>query len=136
MLDDRTIAYPEFHGNGVMSSMGNISENPHIGLMFIDFTKDRIGLHVNGIAHIVEHDEFLRQMKDHPAGETVLHDPAIMNSPAGVLERWVMVTVDEAFIHCSKHIPLMQKVELTREWGTDDAQAKGGDYFGVASRQK
>jgi NAD(P)H-nitrite reductase large subunit/predicted pyridoxine 5'-phosphate oxidase superfamily flavin-nucleotide-binding protein len=136
VLDERTIAYPEFHGNGVMSSMGNISENPRIGLMFIDFTQDRIGLHVNGIARIVEHEDFLRQMKDHPAGETVLKDPAITNSAAGVLERWVMVTVDEAFIHCSKHIPLMRKVELDRKWGTDDVQAKGGDYFGVASGQK
>ena len=35
VLDQRTIAYPEFRGNGVMSSMGNISENPHVGLMFI-----------------------------------------------------------------------------------------------------
>jgi len=139
VIDERTIAYPEFHGNGVMSSMGNISENPNIGLMFIDFTKDRIGLHVNGTARIVEHEEFVRLMKGHPEGEAVFQDPAlapIMNSGAGILERWVMVTVDEAFIHCSKHIPLMRKVELDREWGTDDVQAKGGDYFGVASGPK
>jgi NAD(P)H-nitrite reductase large subunit len=136
VLDERTIAYPEFHGNGVMSSMGNLSENPNIGLMFIDFTQDRIGLHVNGVGQIVEHEEFLRLMKDHPAGETVLQDPAVINSAAGILERWVMVTVEEAFIHCSKHIPLMRKVELDREWGTDDVKAKGGDYFGAASGQK
>jgi NAD(P)H-nitrite reductase large subunit/predicted pyridoxine 5'-phosphate oxidase superfamily flavin-nucleotide-binding protein len=139
VIDEHTIAYPEFHGNGVMSSMGNISENPNIGLMFVDFTKDRIGLHVNGTARIVEHEEFVRVMKGHPNGEAVLEDPAlapIMNSSAGILERWVMVTVDEAFIHCSKHIPLMRKVELDRKWGTDDVQAKGGDYFGVASGQK
>ena len=142
-IDDRlnppTIAYPEFHGNGVMSSMGNISENPHIGLIFIDFTKDRIGLHVNGSARIVENEEFVRLMKDHPAGEGVCEDPAlarIMNSDAGILERWVMVTVDEAFIHCSKHIPLMRKVELDRKWGTDDVRAKGGDYFVAASGQQ
>lgn len=66
VLDERTIAYPEFRGNGVMSSMGNISENPHVGLMFIDFAKDRIGLHVNGSARIVEHDEFVRFMHDRP----------------------------------------------------------------------
>jgi predicted pyridoxine 5'-phosphate oxidase superfamily flavin-nucleotide-binding protein len=139
VLDERTIAYPEFHGNGVMSSMGNISENPHIGLIFIDFTKDRIGLHVNGSARIVENEEFVRLMKDHPAEEGVCEDPAlarIMNSDAGILERWVMVTVDEAFIHCSKHIPLMRKVELDREGGTDDVRAKGGDYFGAASGQQ
>ena len=70
VLDERTIAYPEFRGNGVMSSMGNISENPHVGLMFIDFGKDRIGLHVNGSARIVEHDEFVRFMEDRSAADT------------------------------------------------------------------
>jgi nitrite reductase (NADH) large subunit len=139
VLDERTLAYPEFHGNGVMSSMGNITDNPHVGLMFVDFSQDRIGLHVNGSARIVEHEEFLRLMKDHPAGEDVRQDQTlarIMTSDPPILERWVMVTVDEAFIHCSKHIPLMRKVEIEREWGTDDVKAKGGDYFGAASGRK
>ena len=43
-----------------MSSLGNISENPHVGLLFVDFTEGKIGLHVNGRARIVENDEFLR----------------------------------------------------------------------------
>ena len=74
MLDERTLAYPEFRGNGVMSSMGNIAENPHVGLMFIDFGKDRIGLHVNGSARIVEHAEFVRLMEDRAAADAVLGD--------------------------------------------------------------
>jgi len=120
--------------------MGNISDNPHVGLMFIDVTQDRIGLHVNGSARIVEHEECARLMKDHRAdGGDLWQDPIlerILNSDPPILERWVMVTVDEAFIHCSKHIPMMRKVELEREWGTDDAKAKGGDYFGAASGRK
>jgi hypothetical protein len=134
VLDERTIAYPEFRGNGVMSSMGNISENPHIGLMFIDFEKDRIGLHVNGSARIVEHDEFLRFMQDRSAADVVLGDSTITDliskDPAN-LERWVIVSVDEAYMHCSKHIPLMKKADLEVSWGTDDVKAKGGDYFGA-----
>lgn len=31
-----------------MASLGNLQENPHIGLMFIDFVNEVIGLHVNG----------------------------------------------------------------------------------------
>ena len=58
VLDERTIAYPEYRGNGVMASLGNISENPHVGLLFIDFG-DQIGLHINGGAKRVENDEFL-----------------------------------------------------------------------------
>jgi hypothetical protein len=134
VLDERTLAYPEFRGNGVMSSMGNISENPHVGLMFIDFAKDRIGLHVNGSARIVEHDEFVRFMQDRSAADAVLGDPMLaklIGKDPGNLERWVIVSVEEAFMHCSKHIPLMQKVDREMQWGTDDASAKGGDYFGA-----
>lgn len=139
VLDDRTIAYPEFRGNGVMSSMGNISENPHVGLMFIDFAKDRIGLHVNGSARIVEHAEFLQLMEDRSAADAVIGDSMLTNlisKDPGNLERWVIVSVDEAYMHCSKHIPLMQKVDHEVQWGTDDARAKGGDYFGADIARK
>ena len=50
---------PEYRGNGVMASMGNILENSHIGMTFIDFFENTIGLHVNGKAKIVENDELL-----------------------------------------------------------------------------
>jgi NAD(P)H-dependent nitrite reductase large subunit len=139
VLDERTIAYPEFRGNGVMSSMGNISENPHVGLMFIDFGKDRIGLHVNGSARIVEHDEFIRFMEDRSAADTVLGDSVLVNligKDPGNLERWVIVAVDEAYMHCSKHIPMMQKVAHEVQWGTEDLRAKGGDYFAADRVQK
>src|SRR5215831_8806968 len=33
VLDERTVAYPEFRGNGVMASLGNVLENPHIGIL-------------------------------------------------------------------------------------------------------
>ena len=134
VLDERTIAYPEFRGNGVMSSMGNISENPHVGLMFIDFANDRIGLHVNGSARIVEHDEFVRLLEVRSAADVVLADSMLtdlITKDPGNLERWVIVSVDEAYMHCSKHIPLMKKVDHEVSWGTDDAKAKGGDYFGA-----
>jgi NAD(P)H-nitrite reductase large subunit/predicted pyridoxine 5'-phosphate oxidase superfamily flavin-nucleotide-binding protein len=139
VLDERTLAYPEFRGNGVMSSMGNISENPHVGLMFIDFAKDRIGLHVNGSARIVEHDEFVRFMQDRSAAEVVLGDSTLTDLIAkdpGNLERWVIVSIDEAYMHCSKHIPLMKKADREVSWGTDDVQAKGGDYFGADKASK
>jgi hypothetical protein len=123
VLDQKTLAYPEYRGNGVMSSLGNISENPHVGLLFVDFT-DRIGLHVNGRARIVENDEFLRVVS---ASEPLSEDipPATTPGP----EQWVVVTVLEAYVHCSKHIPRMQKIDEEIQWGTDDVRAKGGDYF-------
>jgi predicted pyridoxine 5'-phosphate oxidase superfamily flavin-nucleotide-binding protein len=113
VLDARTLRYPEYRGNGVMASLGNILENPHVGMVFLDFDQERIGLHVNGTARIVE------------AGWHDLARPRV--------ERWVEVRVDEAYIHCRKHLPhLVRANGEGRAWGTDDARAKGGDYFGSA----
>nr|WP_285750364.1 pyridoxamine 5'-phosphate oxidase family protein [Lentzea sp. NBRC 105346] len=117
VLDDRHVAYPEFRGNGVMASLGNIKENPHVGMLMVDFTRDLIGLHVNGRAEIVEDDEF-RRMYDVDERKA---------------ERWVVVEIEEAYIHCRKHIPRMVAVDRNRDWGTDDVKRKGGDYFGVRS---
>src|SRR2546430_5711044 len=57
VLDEQRVAWPEYRGNGVMASLGNITENAHVGMLFVDFFRDVIGLHVNGRASIVEHDE-------------------------------------------------------------------------------
>lgn len=125
VLDDRTLAYPEYRGNGVMASLGNIVENGHIGLLFLDFCGDAIGLHVNGRASILENDDLLAR-PDLP--DSVLD--GLLQDGGRRPERWVTVNVVEAYIHCSKHIPQMVKrSEVRQAWGTDDAVRKGGDYF-------
>jgi len=119
VIDARTIAYPEYRGNGVHASLGNIAENGHIGILMVDFVQDLIGLHVNGTARIVEGPVFLATFPQ------VLPDL----DPRRQAERWVVVDVEEAYIHCRKHIPRMERVREKREWGTDDPGRKGGDYF-------
>lgn len=126
VLDDRRLAYPEYRGNGVMASVGNILENPHIGMIFIDFFRHTIGLHVNGKASIVENSELLN--RSDIAMEMIEESRTIGGrSP----ERWVFIEVEEAYIHCSKHIPLLQKMDKKIHWGTDDVGHKGGDAFQV-----
>ena len=39
VLDERTIAFPNYDGNGMYLSMGNALENPHVGLLFIVSTQ-------------------------------------------------------------------------------------------------
>lgn len=120
VIDDRTLTYPEYRGNGVMASLGNIVENPHIGILLVDFVQDLIGLHINGSARIVE-DAILRERV--PALPSARH--AARAEPV-----WVVVEVHEAYIHCRKHIPhLVPAPYPTRDWGTDNMRAKGGDYF-------
>lgn len=120
VLDEKTLAYPEYRGNGVMASLGNIVETGQIGLLVIDFEESTIGLHINGRASIVENPDMPRN-----AGTGDGPEP----------ERWVRVEVEEAYIHCSKHIPRLSKQSKSIAWGTDDTTLKGGDYFG-ASRDR
>ena len=122
VLDEYTLAYPEYRGNGVLASLGNLSENPHIGLLMIDFVEDLIGLHVNGRARILNNDEFRAR---YPGQD---HDLACDGEPAPGrrAERWVLIEVTEAYIHCRKHIPRMQRLPQKRAWGTDDPGRKGG----------
>lgn len=130
VLDGHTLAYPEYRGNGVMASQGNISENGHVGLLFVDFLDSTVGLHVNGRARIVEGEELA-------ALRNGAHTPTALEAADGPdPERWVLVEVDEAYIHCSKHVPLLVKQEKAIVWGTDDARLKGGDYFGVSAGRR
>jgi len=126
VLDERTVAYPEYRGNGVYASLGNVLENPHIGILLIDFFHHTIGLHVNGLATIVSDEELLRRPN---VPECLRRE---VESAAGPHPRlWVVVTIEEAYIHCAKHIPRLAKLEKPIDWGTDDRDQKGGDYFHV-----
>jgi hypothetical protein len=97
-----------------------------VALLFIDFTRDVIGLHVNGRAELVTaqqiHEQAPSVNKDeHPGRRPVL---------------WVVVRVNEAYVHCSKHIPLLVPLPEQQHWGTDDHKRKGGDFFHVAASRR
>ena len=49
VLDERTIAFPGYDGNGMYLTFGNALVNPHVGLLFVDF-EGRKRLRLNGIA--------------------------------------------------------------------------------------
>jgi predicted pyridoxine 5'-phosphate oxidase superfamily flavin-nucleotide-binding protein len=51
VLDARTIAFPNYDGNGMYLSMGNALVNPNVGLLFVDFENQR-RLRLNGVATI------------------------------------------------------------------------------------
>ena len=121
VIDEKTVAYPEFRGNGVLASLGNIHENPHIGLVFVDFLETTVGLHVNGRVRICGADHA-------PVPLSLEKEYGTMPSKP-LVERWVVVEVEEAYIHCSKHVPLLRKMEKHVMWGTDDPKAKSDDYF-------
>ncbi|MGY1722235.1 pyridoxamine 5'-phosphate oxidase family protein [Blastococcus sp. SYSU DS0533] len=125
VLDERTLLYPEYRGNGVMSSLGNIAETRGIGMLFIDFCGDAIGLHVNGRAAILENEQLLSAG---PLPEQVVD--GLLQQGGRRPDRWVRVSVTEAYIHCSKHIPrLVRQSQSSQAVETEDAARTCGDYF-------
>ena len=84
VLDARTLAFPDFSGNDLFMSLGNILENPRVGLLFVDFA-DGARLRVNGRASI--HDQC-------PARALFPHAPRV-----------VMVGVEEVTPNCAAFVP-------------------------------
>jgi uncharacterized protein len=51
VLDESTLVFPNYDGNGMYLSFGNARMNPHVGLLFIDFEAGK-RIRVNGTASI------------------------------------------------------------------------------------
>ncbi|MFI7602191.1 pyridoxamine 5'-phosphate oxidase family protein [Actinoplanes sp. NPDC049681] len=111
ILDEQHLSWPEYRGNGVMASLGNITENPRVGLLFIDFG-EVIGLHVNGTAEIIQ-------------------DPGDQaDTPPGQRARlWIVARVQEAYIHCAKYIPRMVEVPRQGARRSPEERPKKSEYF-------
>ena len=95
VLDERTIAFPNYDGNGMYLSIGNLLQNPQVGLLFIDFVSTRPSrLRLNGIAAIDEHDDLIEQ---YPGAQFV-----------------VRVNATQVFPNCPRYIHRMALVERSR----------------------
>jgi uncharacterized protein len=90
VLDERNLAFPDYDGNGMYRTWGNVLVNPHIGLLFIDFENSR-RVRVNGIAEVRE------------------DDPLRSEFPGSVLI--VRVAATHIFPNCPRYIHKMQLIE-------------------------
>jgi predicted pyridoxine 5'-phosphate oxidase superfamily flavin-nucleotide-binding protein len=65
VLDEHTVAFRNYDGNGMYVSMGNALVNPHVGMLFVDFVSARPSrLRLNGMASIDERDELMEAYPD------------------------------------------------------------------------
>lgn len=74
LLDEATLAFPSYDGNGQFRSLGNIAVNPRVGLLFIDWEQPR-RLRVSGMATLVEPDATF------PGAKLVVHVQARLIFP-------------------------------------------------------
>lgn len=90
VIDEKTLAFPLYDGNGMFMSAGNVLTNPNIGMLFIDF-EQQTRVRVNGIASIDLNDPM---MADYPEAQMI-----------------VRVAVRETFPNCQRYIHKMQLVQ-------------------------
>jgi uncharacterized protein len=92
VLDERHLLIPDVAGNRLFQSYLNMTENPHVGLLFLIPGSDST-VRVNGRARLVDREEVLR----HVAGLSV-H----WKDDNTVLLQGVLVEVEEAYSHCPR----------------------------------
>ncbi len=90
VLDEHTLAFPNYDGNGQYMTTGNILETGKVGLLFIDF-QNQWRMRLNGIATI-DFDDPLKA--EWPEAQFV-----------------VRVTAEEVFPNCPRYIHKMELVE-------------------------
>lgn len=60
ILDKATLAFPNYDGNGMYLSMGNVRQTGRVGILFVDFERQR-RMRVDGVAELVfEHELMAR----------------------------------------------------------------------------
>jgi predicted pyridoxine 5'-phosphate oxidase superfamily flavin-nucleotide-binding protein len=85
------LAFPDYDGNGMFKSLGNILFNPGVGMLFIAMDGKPRRLRVNGEATVGDQDPLL--------GQTV------------GAQLIVRVTARAIFPNCPRYIPTMQLIE-------------------------
>ena len=93
VLDSTTIAFPSYDGNGMYLSMGNISGNPEIGCLFIDFERP-YRMRLQGRAEVVKSGPLMALFKE--------------------AEMVVKVSVSQTWMNCPRYIHRYSKVEASK----------------------
>ena len=93
VIDEQTIAFPTYDGNGMYFSVGNISTNAEVGLLFIDFEKPH-RLRLQGTASVSADDPLKDAWKE--------------------AELVVRIRVSELWQNCPRYVHRYQKVQTSR----------------------
>ena len=82
-----TLIFPDYDGNGMFRSLGNLTANPQVGLLFLSVGERPQRLRVNGTAQVLA------------------EDPLLADIPGAQL--LVRVTPRDIFPNCPRYIPAL-----------------------------
>ena len=105
------LAFPDYDGNGMFKSLGNLLVNPNVGLLFIAMHGRPQRLRVNGSAKVSREDPLLAQT----VGAQLM----------------VRVTASAIFPNCPRYIPKLELVEpsvYTPQPGCDPVEPVWKDF--------
>jgi predicted pyridoxine 5'-phosphate oxidase superfamily flavin-nucleotide-binding protein len=92
VLSVNRLAWPEYDDVSLSEAISDIERDPRISLLFVDFARGAIGLHVNGKAKILDDDAMRR------AYRALNLDPALDLVADRRPARWITVYVETAYI--------------------------------------
>jgi len=111
VMDDTSLAFPNYDGNGMYLSMGNLSQTGNVGLLFIDFEARR-RLRVDGGAELVHAHPLLDR---YPEAQfmVVVRVRAIYPNCPRYIHRY-------ALVERSAFVPRQQVSTPTPDWKRSD----------------
>jgi uncharacterized protein len=115
VLDEHTVAFPNYDGNGMYLSTGNVLVNPRVGLLFVDF-ENRKRMRLDGVASIDEHDPLLPEYPEAQFVVRVRAERVYPNCPRYIHEyRLVSRSRFVPKAGCETPVPQWKK----QEWSAD-----------------
>lgn len=100
VINQNTLIFPDFTGNGILHSIGDIQSNPNVGLLIIDFCNDR-RIKINGKATIIDDKEMIISYLD------------IFDSFE--IERLIKVDIEYVLPNCSNKLHVVRDEILNKE---------------------
>jgi predicted pyridoxine 5'-phosphate oxidase superfamily flavin-nucleotide-binding protein len=107
------LAFPDYDGNGMFKSLGNISSNPHVGLLFIAMHGKPRRLRVNGTARVERDDPLMQEIAGAQLIVRVSAQAIFPNCPRNIPDLELKGT--------SKYVPLVGEPRVEPAWKEYDA---------------
>jgi predicted pyridoxine 5'-phosphate oxidase superfamily flavin-nucleotide-binding protein len=86
-----TLVFPDYDGNGMFRTLGNIRATSRVALLFLEFTGEKRKLRIHGYAEVTDVPEIVGKL------------------PSAQLA--VKVAVTDIFPNCPRYLPTLQQVD-------------------------